>query len=287
MKYLGRFTLLFALSFPVRSWAIFGVGDVVYDPANVAQTINLLHQAEQEFDRLGSLLGVSTQQFDQLVQLAVALGNPREAGPFLASLTASQLQALVRGNPGQESADLSALYNTNHQLDAFLGVSLDQWIQAVENPQAFYRSVLVNPAITRIGSSAGMAAPEISYLQWYAARSAEDQYNLSVSASTDVANLMNGDWLQGGRQRRLNLQGLAAANQDAQTKAVGAQTLTDQEHVQAQFLANANSILLETAAQAADAHEAVLRGVTSQSQLLQDEMQARRNADEIRLDLPP
>ena len=63
--------------------------------------------------------------------------------------------------------------------------------------------------------------------------------------------------------------------------------MTDQAHVQAQFQANANSILLETAAQAGDAHEAELRGVSAQSQILQDEMQARRNADEIRLDLPP
>jgi hypothetical protein len=279
--------LLLVLAFPARCLALFGVGDVVYDPANVAQTINLLHQAQQEFDRLGSLLGVSTQQFDQLVQLAVAIGNTRESAPYLSSPSPAQIQALVQANPGQQNASLGALYNSNNQLDAFMGVTLEQWTQAIGNPQAFYRSVLINPAIARIGASAGLASPAISYLQWYAARSPEDQYNFAPRAAADVSNLLNGDWLQNGQQRRLNLQGLAAANQDAQAKASAAQTLTDQAHVQAQFQANANAILLESAVQAGEAHEAVLRSVSSQNQAMQEEAQARRNADAIRLDLPP
>ena len=287
MKLLLRLALLLVLFSPCPSRAILGVGDVVYDPANVAETINVLHQAQQEFDRLGSLLGVSTQQFDQLVQLAVAIGNASETASFRPFLSPQQTEALVRANPGLENVNLDALFNANNQLDAFMGVPLGQWTQAVGNPQAFYRSILVQPAIARIGASAGLAPSVVSYLQWYAGRSPEDQYNLGSQASSDVSNLLNGDWLDGSEQRRLNLQGLSAANQDAQGKAAQAQTLTDQAHVQAQLNANTNAILIEAAAQSTAAQEALVRTAGSQNQILQDRDEVLRNADEIRLDLPP
>ena len=287
MKPVLRLTLLLLLLLPFRSRAILGVGDVVYDPANVAETINVLHQAQQVFDRLGSILGVSTRQFDQLVQLAVAFGNANEAAPFLQSPSPQQIQSLVRSNPGMENVNLEALFNGNNQLDAFMGVPLDKWTQAVGNPVAFYRSILVQPAIARIGGSAGLAPSTVSYLQWYATRSPEDQYNLGPQASNDVSNLLNGAWLEGSEKRRLNLQGLSAANRDAQSKAAQAKTLTDQQHVQAQLHADTNAILIESASQATAAQEALLRTVGSQNQILQDRDEVLRNADEIRLDLPP
>ena len=277
----------FALAWPSPARAIFGVGDIVFDPNNTAQTINLLHQAQQEFDRLGSLLGVSTQQFDQLVSLTTAIGNATEAAPFLQPLSPVQLQDIVRTIPGLEEASLAALFNTTGQLDAFMGVPLDQWTQAVENPGSYYRSILVSPAIARVGTSAGLTAAAVAYAQWYAQRSPEDRYNLGGGASVDFSNLMAGDWLQESRQRRVNLQGLAAGSQDAQAKAAKAQTLADQQHAQAQLSGNTNAILLESAAQATNANEAAVRAVAAQSRLLQDENEARRNGEELRLDAPP
>jgi hypothetical protein len=275
------------LAWPSMARAIFGIGDIVFDPSNTAQTINVLHEAQQQLDRLGSLLGVSTQQFDQLVSLATAIGNAGESAPFRQALSPQQLQDIVRSIPGLQDASLQALFAANGQLDAFMGVPLDQWAQAVENPGAYYRAILVNPAIARVGGSAGMTDPAIAYTQWYAARSPEDRYNMDARASVDFSNLLANDWLGNSRQRRINLQGLAAGGQDAQAKAGQAQTLADQQHAQAQISAATNSILLESAAQAADANESSVRAVAAQNRILQEQNESLRNAEELRLDAPP
>jgi hypothetical protein len=284
---LPRLLALILAAWPFAAHAIFGVGDIVFDPDNTAQTINVLHEAEQQFDRLGSILGVSTQQFDQLVSLTSAIGNATEAGPFLQTLSPAQLQSSVRSIPGLQDATLDALFNPNGQLDAFMGVPLGQWALAVENPTAYYRTILVNPAIARVGGSAGMAQPTIGYAQWYAARTPEDQYNLGPRASVDFSDLLANDWLQNAKQRRVNLQGLAAGGQDAQAKAGQAQTVADQQHAQAQISAGTNAILLESAVQNADASETTIRAIHAQNQILPDQGEARRNADELRLDSPP
>jgi hypothetical protein len=278
---------LAALAWPLTAHAIFGIGDVVYDPAAVAQAINLVQQARQQYDRLGSLLGVSTRQFDQLVTLTAAVGNGGESAGFARAQSPAQLQQAVQAIPGLENADLGALLNANGLLDAFLGVPVNSWVQAVENPNAYYREILVDPAIARVGASAGAPAPAIAYAQWYAALSAEDQRNLGTRAAADFSNLLAGDWLQDAKPRRVNLEALAAASQGASTQASQAQTLADQQHAQARLSAGTNAILLESAAQSTNAAEAGVRALHAQGQLLQDQGEARRNAEEMQLDAAP
>ena len=290
MKFLRPFRILaaiLALAHPLASRALFGVGDIVFDPENTAQTIKVLEAAQQQLDRLGSLLGVSTQQLDQLLALTKTVGNSGEASAFAQPLSPSQIQVSFNSIPGLQGSNLSALFNTNGQLDVFMGVPLDQWTQAVQSPNDYYRNILVNPAIERIGGSAGMSEPEIAYTQWYAARSPEDQANLSVRASVDLSNLLTNGFLQSTKQRRVNLQGLSSANQDAQNKAASAQTLADQQHAQSQLGANTNAILLESATQNATASEAAVRAVHAQSQLLQDQNEAQRAAEILKSDFEP
>jgi hypothetical protein len=287
-RLLHRLVLLaLLLGRPQRSRALFGVGDIVFDPDNTAQTINVLHEAQQQLDRLGSLLGVSTQQFDQLVQLTTALGNAAETAPYRLAIPLDQLQQVVRSIPGLETADLGALLNPNGLLDAFMGVPLEQWAQAVETPGAYYRTILVNPALARLGASAGLAQPSVAYAQWYAARSPEDQNNLGTGASADLANLLAADWLGSARQRRINLDGLAAASRDAGNQAGQAQTLVDQQHAQTQLSADTNAILLESAVQNTNATEVSVRAAGAQNQILRDQDEMRRNAEEMRLDAAP
>jgi len=290
MKSLRTFRILavvLALAHPLVSRAIFGVGDVVFDPENVAQTINVLKAAQQQLDRLGSLLGVSTQQFDQLLALTTAVGNAAEASAYAQPPSPSQIQVSLNSVPGLQGSSLDALFNTNGQLDVFMGVPLDQWTQAVQNPNDYFRNILINPAIERIGGSAGMSQPQIAYTQWYAALSPEDQSNLSVRAAVDLSDLLTNGWLQSTEQRRVNLQALSAANQNAQNKAAAAQTLTDQQHAQSQLGANTNAILLESAAQNADASEATVRAVHAQNQLMQDQNEAQRAAEILKTDFQP
>ena len=275
--------VLLLAAWPGRALGILGVGDIVFDPANTAQTINVLRSTQQQFDRLGQVLGVSTRQFDQLVSLAAAIGSAGEAAAFSQPLTAGQLQAAVQSDPGLQGTSLDALFNTSGQLDAFMGVPPGQWALSVENPDATYGAILSDPAISRTGGEAP-AQPAASYAQWYAARSAEDRGNQAAQAAADLSNLLAADWLGGARRRRVNIQALAAGTQDAQAKAGLAQTIADQQHAQAQLSAGTNAILLETAAQNADAAETTVRAIGAQERASQERDEAERNAGELRLD---
>jgi len=279
--------VLCLLLWPSRARALFGVGDIVYDPTAVAQMVNLVKQAEQQYDRLGSMLGVSTRQLDQLVQLAVALGNPTEAAAFSRAATPGELQALVQAIPGLEAAQINQLLRPDGTLDAFLGLSVADWVAAVENPETYYRQALLQPTSARIGgSSTNTNLSSANYTQWLSGLSAEDQLNLAPRAASDLAGVMSAEWLQNARTRKTNLQTLAAGNQaDAQT-AAQAQTLADQTNAHAKLSVRTNQILLEAATQTAAAQEATLRAVGAQHTLLGADHDERRDAAEMLLDGP-
>jgi hypothetical protein len=269
---------------PLRSRALFGVGDIVYDPASVAQTINLVQQAQQAYDRLGSLLGVSTRQFDQLVQLNLALGNPAEAAAFAQAATPAELQALIQSIPGLEQAQLSTLFRPDGQLDVFLGLSVANWAAAVENPERFYQQAATATAATRSGASLTTPLSAATYAQWWTAESAEDQRNLAPHAAADLAAVMGAEWLQSSRTRKTNLQSLAAGNQTDAQSAGQAQTLADQGKAQAKLSVRTNQILLEQAAQSTAAQEATLRSVSAQQTVAESAQEERRNAAALLLD---
>src|SRR5687767_11934100 len=102
LRLLRVFFVVVLLARPVPSWAIFGVGDIVFDPSNTAETINVLRQAQEQLNRLGSLLGVSTQQLDQLLELTTAIGNAAQAIPYARALSPTQIQGIINSIPGLE-----------------------------------------------------------------------------------------------------------------------------------------------------------------------------------------
>jgi hypothetical protein len=282
-----RFALLAGLLAPPRIYALFGVGDIVYDPTSVAQMIDLVNQAKQQYDRLGSLLGVSTHQLDQLVLLAGALGNPTEAAAFTRASTPAELQGMVQTVPGLETATVDQLFRPDGTLDAFLGLPVATWIAAIENPQKYFRAALIQPASARVAEAIGLPGLSAArYSQWYGTLSAEDQLNLAPRAAADLAGLMGADWMEGARGRRTNLQTLAIGNQSDAQSASQALTLSDQAGAHAKLAVRSNQILLETAAQAAAAQEATLRAVGAQHALLNADRDERRDAAEMLLDGP-
>jgi len=259
--------LLVFLMLPNRSYALFGVGDIVYDPTSVAQIINVVNQAKQQYDRLGSMLGVSTRQLDQLVALATALGNPAEAAAFSRAATPGELQALVQAIPGLESASINQLLRPDGTLDVFLGLTVANWAAAIENPETYYRQALLQAAAARLGNDLTTTATATTpstltaanYTQWLSGKSAEDQLNLAPRSTADLAGVMT---------------------------AAQAQTLSDQTNAHAKLSVRTNQILLETATQTAAAQEATLRAVGAQHTLLGAEYDARRDTAEMMLDGP-
>jgi hypothetical protein len=271
------------LLLPLRSHALFGVGDIVYDPANVAQTVSLVQETGQQLSRLGSLLGVSTQQLTQLLQLAQSLGNGSEAAGFGQAPTAAQLQASLQSIPGLEQATLGSLLRSDGQLDAFLGLPVSAWVGAVQHPDQLFRAALLLGAAERTGLNE-TALDSTAYAQWLAQQTPEDQANRGARSVADVSSLLSTGWLDQAQTRRTNLQALAGGTQAAETASGAARTVADQENAHAQLTVQTNRILLEAAVQAGGAQEAFVRSAAAQTQLLESAAEERRDAAELRLD---
>jgi len=268
-----------------RCFGIFGAGDIVYDPANVTQTINVLKATESQLDKLGSLLGISTSQLDMLTNLAISIGqssNTRNINPILSQ---EQLSNTLSSNNGYSNSNLNALMNSNGVLDAFLGMSLDQWTQIFENPLNYYRNVMINPAINRIGYDSNLSQPTVAYAQWYANQSPEDRANLSIKFENDINELLNSDWLEETKTRKINLQELAIQSKSAQDNSTNATNLSDQQRSQNQLNSINNEILIESATQASAAQDAILRTASLENENLQNIINTKRDSTEVFLNL--
>ncbi len=280
MKNIGIF-ILWSFCFFITcrpSLAILGTGDIVYDPANVAQTINVLKAAEAQLDRLGTLLGVSTRQLDQLTGLAIAIGNAKDSIQTSSLINGSLISASLNEVPDIQTTSVNTLFDTNGLLDAFMGMKLDQWIMAIEKPTDYYRREMINPAIARIGSSSGLTTTAIDYTQWFAAQTSEDQSNLSPKVEYDISNLLDSQWLAETKTRRINLQQLSVQAKQASDTANSAANLSDLQRTEVQLGKVTNEILIETAAQAASSQESSLRTNAAQSKSFQNLLNTNRDS---------
>jgi hypothetical protein len=273
------------LFFKNNCYAIFGAGDLVYDPANVAQTINVVKAAQSQLDKLGSILGISTNQLDMLTNLVSYIGNSSNLRSVNHILNQQELLDLFSSDPNYKNSNLNALLNSNGILDAFLGMSMDQWILAIENPTDFYRKALINPAINRLGSTSGLSNPTITYTQWYATQTPDDKINLNFKIQNDINDLMNSDWLGESKTRIINLQELATRSKSALNNATNATTLADQQRSQGQLESINNDILIESAAQNASGQQAVLRTSALNNKNLQQMINNKRDENMLILNL--
>ena len=62
--------LLLLVTATSACWAVLGIGDVVYDPAAVANLIRQLHQMEQEYVQLVATYGAVCSQYNQMIFMA-------------------------------------------------------------------------------------------------------------------------------------------------------------------------------------------------------------------------
>jgi len=286
MKIIRFYTLcIIFLTYESNTYAIFGAGDLVYDPANVAQTINVVKAAQSQLDKLGSLLGISTSQLDMLTNLTKFVGNSSNLQSTNHILTQNELYDIFKSDPAFQNGNLTALVNTYGILDAFLGISMDQWTLAIESPMNYYRKALINPAINRLGSSSGLTQPTIDYTKWYADQTSEDKVNLNIKVQNDITDLMNSDWLAESKTRIINLQELAARSKSALNSATNATNLADQQRSQGQLQSINNDIMIESAAQSASSQQALLRTSSQQNKNLQQMINDKRDADLLILNL--
>ena len=276
-------TIYFNCSF--KSYAIFGAGDIVFDPANVAQTINVLKAAQGQLDMLGTILGISTKQLDQLTNLAFALGNITDSKSISPALTDLQINDILKFTPGYDTLNLNKLFDKNGILDAFMGVSLKQWIQAVENPTNFYRQNMINSALARIGSNADLTSPTIAYTEWYSTLSLDERHILNDKANADLSDLLNSYWLGESKTRLVNLQELSVQSRAASDESIKAASLSDQQRTQTQLEGITNNILLEAASQTESGQETVIRTNIAENVSMQNLLGANRDSSEIVLNI--
>jgi hypothetical protein len=287
MKHKLYFLILLFLYFncSFKCYAIFGAGDIVFDPANVAQTINVLKAAQGQLDMLGTILGISTKQLDQLTNLAFALGNSTDSKSISPALTDLQINDILKFTPGYDTLNLNKLFDKNGILDAFMGVSLKQWIQAVENPTNFYRQNMINSALARIGSNADLTSPTIAYTEWYSSLSLDERHILNDKANADLSDLLNSYWLGESKTRLVNLQELSVQSKAAYDESIKAASLSDQHRTQTQLEGITNNILLEAASQTESGQETVIRTNIAENVSMQNLLGANRDSSEIVLNI--
>jgi hypothetical protein len=61
---------LIVLAFGVPAWAILGLGDIVFDPTNLAEAVQELLQLEQQYTQLVQTYQMITSQYNQMVWMA-------------------------------------------------------------------------------------------------------------------------------------------------------------------------------------------------------------------------
>jgi hypothetical protein len=166
-----------------------------------------------------------------------------------------------------------------------MGVSLKQWIQAVENPTNFYRQNMINSALARIGSNADLTSPTIAYTEWYSSLSLDERHILNDKANADLSDLLNSYWLGESKTRLVNLQELSVQSRAASDESIKAASLSDQQRTQTQLEGITNNILLEAASQTESGQETVIRTNIAENVSMQNLLGANRDSSEIVLNI--
>ncbi len=287
MKITTRLLFLAGFLFPLRAFAIFGIGDIVFDPANYAQIISVVNQLQNHGQILGQVLGVDTEQLNQLTTIRDVLGTAQRLQNFPRNPSPSDVLGLLRQTPGFENlglGDLSKLFNSSGVLDVFMGQPASQWKETVSDPMAHFGNALYGDAVNRLGGDLGLTTAETQFVGWMARMDPGERTANRLNIAENAADLILNRWLQATEQRQKAKAELAARIGADNAAAGQAQSVNEQMAAQTRQLTTNNNILLNNANEVTKAHE--VERVQAQSeievlkeQLLRDEL--RRKVDRL------
>jgi hypothetical protein len=156
-------------------------GVLTFDLQSFLQQLALKTIGQDQVSFLGQLLGVSNQQLAAAKEIYSVLGDHNASA--LADFNLNDLQTVLKGVPGLENLNLASLFPQGVG-GAFLGLSLDNWQEAVGNPSSLFAAQLAHAVVGNISQRAGLPPDESSFLNYLATPGnllAKNQMNLALS----------------------------------------------------------------------------------------------------------
>jgi hypothetical protein len=258
-----------------RAHALFGVGDIVFDPTAALDLYNMYQQAQQEYQTLGNILNVNTSQLKTLGDLSVSLGTTANLAAFPRGITPAQLSVMVQAQPGNAGISLgtvNSFLNPSGVFDAFLGQTTADWTKMVASPLSYFGGTLQVRAGVQIGGNLGMTGDQAAYSQWVAAMTPAQQQTNSASIALAGSNIMLNAYFQQAAQQRAVTASFNAKIGADQQNAASATTVNQSMASQNAQTTTTNELLLNMANQQQAHHDTQVSTAAAQNEILNDQV---------------
>ena len=153
---------------PCRSFALFGVGDIVFDPTAFVQLVQTYGNEVSQLEQLGSMVGLNTQQLGTLNAINSAVGVVSgNVSPN--TITGNQLAALSQGLGIDANGALSTVFQNSGPfagaLDVFMGMNMDTFRNTQSAPWHALETWAVNQSLGELGASVGLNSNEVAFTE--------------------------------------------------------------------------------------------------------------------------
>jgi hypothetical protein len=266
MKKLRNIIAAAILAISARNAYAFGV--LTFDLQSFLQQLALQAIGQDQVSFLGQLVGVNNQQLSAAREIDSVLGDNNASG--LADFNLNDLQTVLNGVPGLENVNLASLFPPGVG-SAFLGLSLDNWQNAIGNPSSLFATQMAHMAVGDITQQAGLPPDEGDFLDYLATPGnsiAKDQVHLALS----VGRLLTSHLLESIQTQAKQAAVYAAQKQQFDDQAKQNLTLVDR----AKLSNNQNTLSLDMQLQQMQAQSlgntAQAAQLDAQNQLLQQQM---------------
>ena len=256
----------------------------VVDLSNLAQAAKILQANQNQINKLGSILGVNTQQLDQLRNLTTAIGNAQNVSNYGKYYTPADIAGMIGKIPGLEGLNIESVFKSSGALDLFSKIPLNQWDKMVKDPYNYYTQMLMDKAIEAVGEDIGLNSREIQFVSYL--KRQNPKYLNKEQAARELADIMLDRWQQEAKERRATLQALSDSTNEIAKKASSENTLLGQFAGQTAVDNQGVKVALAAAEQADAAATAQKVALDKSNSLLADQItleQMRLRANAIRV----
>lgn len=278
MKTKLRIVLLAVIvtALPCRMFAIFGIGDIVFDPAAYAEIVNLYNQGTQMVGSLRNMSQMATQQRDSLRSINTAVGDASALLSMPRAFTAAQFATLLKSIPGLEGVKLEKIFNQNGALDIFMGTPIGDWKATIENPYNYQANILKGRAISNIGQSLGANNEEIAFASWLSGQQGGTLDRNRSAILSSAADLALKRWLETAKKRRDTLQVAAERSAINASQAGSEKTVLEQQRTGNVEAHTQTQAVLTAAAQQNEATEVLVGAHTAELEMLRQQSTDQR-----------
>ena len=269
---------------PCRSFALFGVGDIVFDPTAFVQLVQTYGNEVSQLEQLGSMVGLNTQQLGTLNAINSAVGVVSgNVSPN--TITGNQLAALSQGLGIDANGALSTVFQNSGPfagaLDVFMGMNMDTFRNTQSAPWHALETWAVNQSLGELGASVGLNSNEVAFTEHIASMDPATRQHSQSQISTGLAKLALNRYAQANEQRRLAIQAQANMSQQAATRASNSTTLNETAAAGTQVAATGVQMHATAAQHQNEANEVLIQQGDATNDVLNDmdDMRAREAAD--------